>query len=203
MVEGWSSSSSVETPEQAGDKSVLLGLVIGGLLVFGLCVGGMAVLIGFVEGLDDEEFSEVSEWDEDPDDRVKWRMELTVAERGRLREDGHLLPDETLVWLYCTEDDISAEGSMTTDRRLVSWWTDEDTEDVEEESLALTDVASMRLDWSDEDSWYTYLVALDAEENELWLWLSPTDQLDRVAVEKVEDLVIDANPDFEGLSEEP
>ena len=132
-------------------------------------------------------------------------MELAVSERGRLREDEHLLPDENVKWLYCIDnDDLSGEGSMLTDRRLVSWWTDEDTGEVEEAYLSFEVVERLIVDWSDDESWYTYLTAVDDEGDELVLWLSPTDGLDAQAVYEARDLLRALNSrNYLGLTEEP
>ena len=200
MVEGWSSSSSVEAPEPKERKGILLGLILGGLVVGGLFVAGMLWMFSILEELD--EFA--TDWEEDPDDRVEWRMDLAVSERGWLRDSGRVRPEEKIVWLYCIEDDLSVEGSMLTDNRLVSWWLDDESQLVEEEYLSFDLVERLVVDWSDDESWHTFLTAIDDDGDELVLWLAPTDGLDSEAVYEAHGLLRQLNSkNYLGLTEEP
>ena len=63
-----------------------------------------------------------------------------------LREMGGLNPNETLLYFYSTAMHMKYEGNYLTDQRVVSYWTDEQTDEVAGEFATYADIDEVRVE---------------------------------------------------------
>ena len=120
-----------------------------------------------------------------PPTRALYGSELSEADRETLVEDGHIEPDEQVLFFYSFGGfSIRGGGNILTDRRVIRYEERDGT--LWRESAPYTGIAEVATVWSDSVYTDTVVSITTADHRSFDLTVSPEDGRDREFVEKLE-----------------